>query len=144
MKRHEALSLRQFLSNRWALGASILLCAFIFFQTIKVVSKGASTDSEIATLEDARENMLEEQKKLEQIQKFLQTNYFAESEARTKFGYKKSNETAVIISKNSETPAQFENASGTREESGSTGYKNKAQGGYAVLWLNYFFGMPRK
>lgn len=143
MKRHKAPSFRQFLSNRWALGASILLCAFIFFQTIKVVSKGASTDSEIATLKDARENMLEEQKKLEQIQKFLQTNYFAESEARTKFGYKKSGETAVIISNNSETSAQFENASGTGEGNTSIGYQNKTQGRYAVLWWNYFFGTLR-
>lgn len=144
MKRHEALSLRQFLSNRWALCVSILLCAFIFFQTIKVVSKGASTDSEISELKDVREKMLDEQKKLEQIQKFLLTDYFAESEARTKFGYKKSNETAVIISKNTEMPIQFENASETREVDVSTGEHNKARGRYAVLWWDYFFGTKRK
>lgn len=87
------------LYSRVVLVGSILVCAFLFFQLVQVVTRSTSTGKEIASLRSEVESLQTEQKRLEQLRSFLQTDFFAEQEARTKFGLQKEGEHALILSK---------------------------------------------
>ena len=92
------------LYSRVVLVGSILVCAFLFFQLVQVVSRSTSTGKEIASLRSEVESLQTEQKRLEQLRSFLQTDFFAEQEARTKFGLQKEGEHALILSKQNSEP----------------------------------------
>lgn len=140
MSRHEAPSFRRFLSTRWTLGISIALCAFIFFQLIQVVQKSASTDKEIKLLQKESDQLGREQKDLEKMRSFLQTDYFAESEARTKFGYAKKGEATVIISDSAEESSANTGKQTRTQQAQNSDTDYSASSGRMRAWWQYFFG----
>ncbi|MBI4252793.1 hypothetical protein HY623_01260 [Candidatus Uhrbacteria bacterium] len=89
--------IQQWLRSRVALVASVLLAAFLFFQLIVIVKKSSETDGDIEALQLERTRLKDEQEQLSKLHTFLGTDYFAEAEARTKLGYQKKGEVAVII-----------------------------------------------
>lgn len=117
---------------------SAVFCALIFFQLIKVVQKSAETEREVTRLRDERTQLEASKKQLVELRSFLQTDYFAESEARTKFGYKKEGETAVIIT---EPPSEANAVSDlTRPGESDPRYGQPAEGRSTMrLWWDYFF-----
>lgn len=120
-----------------ALVASVLLAAFLFFQLIVIVQKSSDTDRDIEALRQERARLRDEQEKLSKLHTFLGTDYFAEAEARTKLGYQKKGEMAVIITdENQEEQGVIQDAQVTTSQSTATSEDTP----HARLWWQYFFG----
>ncbi|MBI4599565.1 septum formation initiator family protein [Candidatus Uhrbacteria bacterium] len=135
---------RRMLTSRIALVASIVLCAFLFFRLVQVVSRSASTGREIASLKSEVESLQSEQKRLEHLRSFLQTDFFTEQEARTKFGLRKEGERTVIIVNGNESARN--ELGGPEPQTASHEARANGQGSSQVkqknyrLWWQYFFG----
>lgn len=97
MRQRQSPALRRLLYSRAMLIISVVLCGGLFFELVKVVTKSSTTDQEIALLEEESERLADEYQRLERLTTVLESDYFAEREARTKLGYKKPGEHAVII-----------------------------------------------
>lgn len=143
-------TLRRFLTSRVALVGSIVVCAMLFFQLIQVVTRSASTGKDIAALQTQVDSLQSEQKRLEQLRSFLQTDFFAEQEARTKFGLQKDGEHAVIISNKDDrsdsgsTAIGGNNRSGAGAETAESPVSQKSGAGTALKknyhrWWQFFF-----
>lgn len=138
MRHPQETRIHRFLTSRVMLVVSVVFCAFIFFQLIKVVQKSAETERDVTRLRDERTQLEASKKQLVELRSFLQTDYFAESEARTKFGYKKEGETAVIITEPASVPdaASFT----TRPATPTARYGQLIEERSTMrLWWDYFF-----
>lgn len=146
MPRSEPKSIRRLLAQRGALTVSVALCAFLFFQLVGVVRKSADTDATIDLLRAEHVRLSEEKKKREHIRALLETDYFAEREARTKLGYKKNGERAVIITEEESAllaPSDTTHNAGTAAPSSravARGNAAVAPENYAERWWRFFFG----
>lgn len=127
----------QWLRSRVALIASVLFAAFLFFQLIVIVQKSSETDRDIEALRQERARLKDEQEQLSKLHTFLGTDYFAEAEARTKLGYQKKGEVAVIITDgNQEEQVVFqENQKTTSQSMAASGDIRHVR-----MWWQYFFG----
>ncbi|MEK7122801.1 MAG: septum formation initiator family protein [Patescibacteria group bacterium] len=145
-QRPLALSLKSILHSRAVLVVSILLCAGLFFQLVKIVAKSTSTDREIALLQEESDKLADEYQRLERLSTILESDYFAEREARTKLGYKKPGEQAVIIVASDEQgdTGQDESARSNRFAGTQDTRSHETEGDEppspARLWWRYFFG----
>lgn len=97
MRQRQLPTLTRFLYSRAMLVISVALCAGLFFQLVKVVTRSTTTDQDIALLEEENARLADDYQRLERLTTVLESDYFAEREARTKLGYKKTGEQAVII-----------------------------------------------
>lgn len=130
-------SASQWLRSRVALVASVLLAAFLFFQLIVIVQKSSETDRDIEALRQERARLRDEQGQLSKLHTFLGTDYFAEAEARTKLGYQKKGEVAVIITdENHDERGVLQDTQKTTSQSIATSEDIPR----ARLWWQYFFG----
>lgn len=138
MRHTQETSIHRFLYSRVMLIVSVAFCVFIFFQLIKVVQKSAETEREVSRLRDERTQLEINKKQLSELRSFLQTDYFAESEARTKFGYKKEGETAIIVT---EPPSASDAASDPTSPVAPTArYDQPIEERSTIrLWWDYFF-----
>ncbi len=84
---------------------SIFLIAAIY-QTIRVVYKTYETQTQITGLTFQINEGLKQREQLLSLQKILQSDFFAEREARVKLGMKKVNEYAVVIPRKEENGEQ--------------------------------------
>lgn len=144
MRRGLVEQFRRVLTSRIAFGFSILLCTFIFFQLIEVVTRSTSTGKDIASLQAQVDTLQTEQKRLEQLRSFLQTDFFAEQEARSKFGLVKQGERALILKDSSE---QDKNPQGVQEGGQQGGSSHSSSPPVRApdeknyhLWWRFFFG----
>ncbi len=139
--------LRRILYSRMMLVASIIIFIVVFFQLIQVVTRGSDTDKEVSGLQKQVDDLTAEQKRLEQMKSFLQTDFFAEREARTKFGMQKSGEHTVIITRTDQNvptgsdsidskASESKKAAAPRDQISST-IKDETNN---HLWFRYFFG----
>lgn len=120
-----------------ALVASVLFAAFLFFQLIVIVQKSSGTDRDIEALRQERARLRDEQEQLSKLHTFLGTDYFAEAEARTKLGYQKKGEVAVIITdENQEEQGALQDTQKATSQSIATSDDIPR----ARLWWQYFFG----
>ncbi len=153
MSTDVSLTLRRFLTSRVALVASIVVCAVLFFQLVQVVTRSASTGRDIASLTSQVESLKAEQKRLEQLRSFLQTDFFAEQEARTKFGLQKEGEHALIISRPDDSSRSGSNDTQPSKSDTSTQSSEGALRSRSVVqaileqknyhqWWQFFFGWP--
>ncbi len=127
----------QWLRSRVALLASVLLAAFLFFQLIVIVKKSSETDHDIEALREERTRLKDEQERLSRLHTFLDTDYFAEAEARTKLGYQKKGEVAVIITDdNQEEQVVLQDSQGAASQSMPVSGNTP----HVRLWWQYFFG----
>lgn len=127
----------QWLRSRVTLVVSVALAAFLFFQLIVIVQKSSETDRDIEALRQERTRLNDEQEQLSKIHTFLDTDYFAEAEARTKFGYQKKGEVAVIITdENQEERGVLQDTQKITSQSIATSEDIPR----ARLWWQYFFG----
>lgn len=138
--------MKRILYSRLLLAVSIVIFLAVFFQLIQVVSRGSATDKEIDGLEKQVEELNTEQKRLEHIKSFLQTDFFVEREARTKFGMQKKGEHAVIITgkEQGEPPSSaatdavvYTKKSASPHDKTSNPRDDETNN---HLWFRYFFG----
>ena len=118
---------------------SIILCAALFFQLVRVVTKSASTDREIALLQEESTRLSAEYQRLEQLRTLFDTDFFAEREARTKLGYKKPGEQAVIVIE----PEPADAVQGEKKQKFSAEIarsEESIQDTNPVRWWLFFFG----
>lgn len=140
--------LKRILYSRVMLVFSIIIFIVVFFQLIQVVSRGSQTDKEISGLQKQVDELNTEQKRLEQIKSFLQTDFFAEREARTKFGMQKTGEHAVIITgEDAGSPIPNDPTGSVSDTRKAATLQNQASNTLPVeetnihLWFRYFFGL---
>lgn len=102
--------------------------AVVSFQLIQ-------NQSNISTLRTSLEDLQHQQDLLNRMEQFFQSDYFAEREARLKYGMQKKGETAVIITQEKRSDSIGGDAqTGFRNESKNSALPNPRQ------WWFYFFG----
>lgn len=130
------------------LGILLLLAVFQFSQ---IFYKKYETEKEIEQYEKEIAKLEQQQKKLKDLLTFLNTDYFAEREARLKLGMQKSGEHAVIIPKIDERVAIIgESTKGTAVTSNASDSVVRSQPELSAVkknnptrWWDYFFSDPQ-
>lgn len=122
--------------------ATISLSLFLLgavYQTIQVVYKTYETETQIHTLQSQMNEGIKKREQLLDLQKIIQSDFFAEREARIKLGMKKENERVVVIPSEAEKyEATISSKDNSSKQENSFGNKN-AQTKNSTLWWNYFF-----
>lgn len=122
------LSLRKILTLKVAsIGIIALLCLF-GFNFFKEYNRNRQLNNEIKKLEDLSDDLEAKNLAILNLAKYLDTEEFLETEARTKLGLQKAGEKAIIV----KLPDTFA-ATGTPAE-GNGLLTNP------VKWWKYFFG----
>ncbi len=130
--------MRTAISSRWFFLVGIAVLALLFVAFSKIVYVNYGTHQNIANLEEEIRSLETNQQKLKELSQFLETDYFAEREARIKLGMQKKGEQAVIIEgappESAEKPVA-KNATPQKAISAavSEGASNTQQ------WWDYFF-----
>lgn len=144
-------SLTQFLRSRILFFCGIVLCIFIALNFAKVFSKSYSTRQDIKKLKAEIGKLEKNQQRLHEFYSLLSSDFFAEKEARLKFGLQKQGEHAVVIQENSSAVERSEsqNDSGDAVKSSSLSLvsgvgatrSNKEKQHNPQVWWDYFFGI---
>lgn len=114
----------------------------LVYQAIKVVYRSYDTIRDITKLKDEVESLQSQQKKLEKFRTFIQTDFFAEKEARLKLGMQKAGEHVVVVppyAGSSENEEDAPPSSGPLTISDVPEEKKKN----TALWWDYFFAQER-
>ncbi|MBI4272331.1 septum formation initiator family protein [Candidatus Uhrbacteria bacterium] len=120
--------------------ATIVIGIFLLatlYQTIRVAYKSYETQTQIAALQSQIDQSIKKREQLTQLQALLQSDFFAEREARIKLGMKKSNEQVAVI------PIQDDGSKGGSEffenAKKSMLEKEGSKTNNSTLWWKYFF-----
>jgi len=87
------------LSSQLTLIGLVLLFAVMLFELSQIAYKHFETEKEISDYEKEITKLQEQQGQLKELLEFLNTDYFAEREARMKLGMQAPNERMVIVSR---------------------------------------------
>lgn len=130
------------LVSRWVAVALIPIIAYVFYQLSQVVYKSFETNQEIAQLKKTVTELEESKVRLESLNSFLSSDFFAEKEARLKLGMQKEGEKVVVISEQKqavETGATGKNAQRELSENTEAGIARSNPN----RWWDYFFDEDR-
>ena len=120
--------------------ATILLGVFLLatlYQTVRVAYKMYETQTQITVLQSQIDDSIKKREQLTQLQKLLQSDFFAEREARVKLGMKKSNEQVAVLPIRDE---EDKGGSAFSMETKKTAFdKEGVKTNNSTLWWNYFF-----
>ena len=119
---------------------SVVLCLLLFFQLVRIVVKSSSTDREIRAMQSAHTQLVQEYNQLERMRSYLDSDFFAEREARVHLGYKKEGEKVVIIQSPKQTEAHGINSSDTNRSQGRAVGAVSTPDRNPERWRQYFFG----
>lgn len=123
-----------------------LCCAglgVILIQWIQLFPKSSTTHEEIQSVQKEVSQLETDQKRLQELNSFLQSDFFAEKEGRIKLGLQKKDEHVAVIDNEGEVSSV--DASSKRVSNGKNASlrqeiieteKNKN----ASVWWHYFFG----
>src|SRR3990167_4922829 len=144
-------SFPQFLRSRVLFFCGIAVCVFIALNFAKVFTKSYSTRQDIKKLKSEIGKLEKNQQRLQEFYTLLSSDFFAEKEARLKFGLQKQGERAIVIQKNetsgernelsqhSKNNAVSSNLSSVQNSNGAQNSSLKQDN--PRLWWDYFFGM---
>lgn len=90
-------TLRSVLASRAMPFIALPLIAVVIYQLIGVFGKTLTTDKRIGRLEQEISELEQSKRTLEQFNDFLNSDFFAEKEAREKLGMQKPGEHVVVI-----------------------------------------------
>lgn len=113
----------------------------VVIQWIQLVPKSSETHGEIQDVQKEVSQLETDQKKLQQLQTFLQSDFFAEKEARVKLGMQKKDEHVVVLegddsnSTNTQKVVQGDQKNSSLQQDGFEPEKTKN----AMVWWHYFF-----
>ncbi len=140
MRSREPLTLRSIFSSKYffiVLSISILI---VLIQWILLIPKSSTTYDEIKDARNEVQELESQQKKLQDLNAFLQSDFFAEKEARTKLGMQKKDEHVVVLdsftTSSDESVEKNEKNSIQNLDSLSQNSNEKN----TTSWWQYFFG----
>lgn len=108
----------------------LLIIVLISVPLAKKVSKRYAIDEEVRGLETEISELGEKNKDLKKLMTYLESDQFAEEQARLNFNLKKPGEEVVVIQKSPDQGAEAENLASSQEK------KNRSN---PEKWLAYFF-----
>jgi len=144
-------SLAQFIRSKLFFVIGIALCIFIALNFVKVFSKSYTTRQDIKRLKNEIAELEKSQGRLQEFYTLLSSDFFAEKEARLKFGLQKKGEHAVVIQESSSAVEKESASDSSRDTSkpsllsrvsniDSDGFNVKKQNN-PKFWWDYFFGV---
>lgn len=124
-------------SSKWLLVCLVAVAVILIIKFANVSFQMFRSQSQIAALKSDLEQLQEHQKELQGLEHFFQSDYFAEREARLRYGMQKKGEKTVIL-KQSE-PQQKLNQDVIAENHNN---KEKITQPFSnsLSWWLYFFG----
>lgn len=144
-------SLAQFLRSRIVFFVGIALCIFIALNFVKVFSKSYSTRQDIKRLKDEIGKLEKNQQRLDEFYSLLSSDFFAEKEARLKFGLQRQGEHAIVIQENGASIERSESQKDSSNDSKSqntllvsdsdVGRKDAGKQNNPKIWWDYFFSI---
>ncbi len=144
-------SFAQFFRSRFLFFGGIALCIFIALNFVKVFSKSYSTRQDITRLKGEISELEKNQQRLHEFYVLLSSDFFAEKEARLKFGLQKQGEHAVVIQKNMILEEQNESSKKSLDNSklsdtsfvsnSDTVQSRIVKQNNPQIWWDYFFSI---
>lgn len=131
------ITIRSLLAWRGVPFIAVPLIALVVYQLVGVLVKTLSTERTIADLKRQVSELEASKRTLEQFNDFLNSDFFAEKEAREKLGMQKQGEQAVVIPDFSDQSQTEERKVGTNNTSFDTA-GNRAPN--ISAWKEYFLG----
>lgn len=143
---------RNFISSKILLYVVIVVSVFFAYQTLQVIVKRHKTETDIQTFEKQVSDLQNTQTRLQELNKFLETDFFAEKEARLKLGMQKQGEQVVVLNDNgTSVPIKSNDSTTVRQESSTSNVSTHAdtvpggntteqkQKSNPAKWWDYFF-----
>ncbi|MDP2656134.1 MAG: septum formation initiator family protein [bacterium] len=140
------------ISSKILLYVVIVVSIFFAYQTLQVMVKRSKTESDIKTFEKQVSDLQSTQNRLQELNQFLGTDFFAEKEARLKLGMQKVGEEVVVLNdtgasvqKESSDSRSFHTVSPTSgitshaDITSSMGVSVEKQKSNPAKWWDYFF-----
>ena len=112
----------------------ILLIAYIIFLLGKTVWQNYGINKQITGLKDETSSLKEDNKKLENLIEYYQSNAYKETEARLKLGYQKPGERVYVIPDHKGNNAVTTETDIVKNENSDSGKPNY------LKWWEMFFG----
>jgi cell division protein FtsL len=136
-------SLQQFIRSKFFFILGVVLCVFIALNFVKVFSKSYTTRQDIKRLKNEIADLEKNQERLQKFYTLLSSDFFAEKEARLKFGLQKQGERAVVIQENSAAiiQEQSNNLSFPSVSNNDSSIVNIKKQNNPKLWWDYFFSI---
>ncbi len=152
---HYAKHPRNLVSSKIALYGIGALALFFAYQTAQVAIKRHQTEQDIQTFEKQVADLQRTQGSLQELNQFLETDFFAEKEARLKLGMQRPGEEVVVLTgkENIQEPTlpndaqsdskkiskQDSNGSVSTSQSASSEEKERKEKSNPEKWWDYFF-----
>ncbi|MEK7619216.1 MAG: septum formation initiator family protein [Patescibacteria group bacterium] len=130
--------MRRLLISKFIILLAIPVLVLLLFKLGEVLVMSYETNKDIRSLEKTIGDLEKSQRELREFTSFLQSDFFAEKEARLKLGLQKEGEIAVALS----SPAQMRKSSGSQEDIADR--RDAAQKSNSILWWEYFFQTEQK
>src|SRR3989338_2957906 len=121
-------------SSKYLFAALSAVLIFLLWKFIVVSIQMINSQSHISSLKTELEGLQQKQNKLHEMEQFFKSDFFAEREARLKYGLQKKDEKAVIIKhekQSADTAVQHRDAQ-------SEGVQHQTLP-VRAYWLKYFF-----
>ncbi len=142
----ERFNFKKFLQSKITLVVVCIVLVLIAVNAGKIFYKNYEADKDIEALKKDVAVLEDNHRRLEKINTFFESDFFAEKEARLKFGMRKEGEHVVVIQ-----DAQREDGAGENNKKGEEGVTTILPGGREVFiqnnkksnpiqWWDYFFG----
>ncbi len=114
---------------------------FLGWKFIGITSQNIESQSDISSLRTQLEEMQSRQENLKRMENFFKSDFFAEREARMKFGLQKKEERMVILKE--EPLSSLNEKNNTEFKSNGNDESKKSSPGVTLnrsRWWDYFFG----
>ncbi len=140
MRNRESFTLRSLFLSKYFFILLTLGILIVLVQWIMLIPKSSSTYDEIKDARNEVQELESQQKKLQDLNAFLQSDFFAEKEARTKLGMQKKDEHVVVLDSYALSSSEtLEDGKKNLPQNSDqliqmSGEKNSAS------WWQYFFG----
>lgn len=129
-------SLRSLLFSKLLLLVTIPVLVLVLFKLGEVLVKSYETNRDISALKKTINDLEGSHRQLKEFNAFLESDFFAEKEARLKLGLQKKGEIAVILPQSPSPKGQVQNSVGVQQVESQTRLEQKNN---PRLWWDYFF-----
>ncbi len=134
-------TVRTLLQSKLTLALSCILVVLIGVSLGNIFLKNSEADKDIDTLRKEVSSLEENHRRLEEINTFFGTDFFAEKEARLKLGMRKEGEHVVVV-QDGDVPRDVreKEEKSTILPSGKEVFVSHDKKSNPIQWWDYFFG----
>ncbi len=140
MRNRESFTPQSLFSSKYFFIILIICILIVLIQWVLLIPKSSNTYDEIKHARNEVQELESQQKKLQELNTFLQSDFFAEKEARTKLGMQKKDEHVIVLDSNvapkNEPLERGEKNFSQAADSGKISNEEKN----SASWWQYFFG----